>query len=1301
MMYRQQDGSMDAVWPAVVLLAVLFITSVPPLDVSSSDESVPSNAPTLPFGPVSPHTSSAFIRNDGQLLDEDVLFYLPAPNGMISILESEVIITMFTTTSGWIPDDDARTSSADPDDVDPWATINRETMTRGCNLRFTFDGSNTVAPSSRGRVTSNHSFFTGDDPSRWHSGVPSFRTIVFENLYDGIDLVYRTEGDGVKYEFVARPGSTPSEIRVHVEGHQRIAIGEDGELRIDTPLGTVTDSGLSVFYLDDRSEDVRASFDIRGEDAYGFMLDEPDPGRALVIDPVIFSTYLAGSKEDYALDVTADDGMDIYLTGKTFSTTFTTTPGMFATSRGLDTAVFVTKLTADGDSMVYSTLIRGSSVEEGRGITVDSDGNAIVTGVTSSTDFPTTDGALQTTNGSFGDAFLFKLNPDGSRLKFSTYLRGGLMDEGNDVAVDAQGDIFVVGTTRSQDFQITPGSFQTILRERSTSAFLSKISSNGSSLLFSTFFGDRSKGIAIALDPDGAPYVTGEGESIPITYGAYQPWFGGGSSDLYVTKFSRDGTRLELSTLIGGDSWEIGTGIALDGSNNIYVTGFTSSSDFPTTEGVIKRRILTRFSDGFVCKLTEDGQRLEYGTLIGGEGSEYPMDIGVNDTGAVFITGWTDSEDFPVTDDAFQSSIGGSDDGFVCKLSHDAGSLVFSSYIGGSENDQAYGLAVTHSEIAFIVGHTASTDFPTTEGAFSETGGEREDAFILKLNSDTESPRANAGDDILTDQHANITLDGSGSKDNVRVAGWSWTFEYDGEPVTLQGVKPYYTFHTPGIYTVKLTIWDDISHMDTDTVLVTVRDSTPPAASAGPDQEVDQHTVVRLNATGSMDNIGIEHWSWTFGYNGEEVSLEGPEVTFTFDHVGAYIVVLRVTDRAGNSATDEVIITVLDIIPPIADAGEDLLIDQHDVVVFDSSRSSDNQGIANWTWTFIYGGEDFILHGPSPSFTFDDAGVYEVTLKVIDATGFHGSDDVSVTVHDTTPPIAIMGQDLSVSPHEVLELDASGSSDNVGIVRWSFQFFYGGSHVRLFGPRVNFTFDLTGEFTILLNVTDVAGNWATDEIVVSVKDLMPPVAIAGPDRTVDVYEIVVLDGLQSSDNVGLVRWKWSFEYNGVTITRDGSVVMYTFERPGVVPVSLNVSDGAGNWATDIIIVNVRDSVPPVANAGADQEIEAGTKAILNGTLSSDNVGILNWTWTIEIGDKVKEMFGPNQEISLEHSGDYMVTLTVRDKAGNFATDTLFINVYKGETTNDGGYVKLLVIIFALIILAFIAQWYFLMYRKKP
>ena len=1284
---RKQDGSRGLAWIIMLVLAALLITSVPPLDVSSLEGSLPSKVPDLPSGPVHPQTDAAFIRNDGQLTDQDVLFYMPAPNGIVSFLEDEVLVTIFESAPEPIPGSVTRPSSADPSAMEePLPTVDGGSRTRGCNLLFTFDGSNNVTPSAVGLVASNHSFFTGDDPSGWHCNVPSYRYVVFENLYDGIDLVYTTVGNCIKYEFVARPWSTPSEIRVHVKGHRGIAVGEGGMMQIDTPLGTVADGGLSVYYQDDRSERLMASFELLGEDVYGFSLDEPDPSRTLVIDPVIYSTYLAGSMEDYALDVACNEEMDIYLTGKTFSPMFPTAPGLFASSRGLDSAVFVTKLTAEGDSVIYTTQIRGGSVEEGRGIAVDSDGNAIVTGVTTSTDFPTTDGALQTTNGSYEDAFLFKLNPDGSKLMFSTYLRGRLLDEANDVAVDGHGNIYVVGRTRSQDFQITPGSFQTVLRERSTSAFLSKVSSNGSALMFSTFFGDGSEGNAITLDANGAPYVTGEGESVPITYGAYQPWFGGGSSDAFVTRFSVDGTRLELSTMIGGDSWEVGTGIMLDGMNNIYVTGFTGSSDFPTTEGVIQRHILTRFSDGFVCKLTEDGQNLGYGTLIGGEGSEYPMDIGVNDTGAVFITGWTDSDDFPVTDDAHQTSIGGMDDGFVCKLDHDARSLVLSTYVGGSEDDQAHGLAVTHSEIVYIVGYTASTDFPTTRGAFSEAGGGREDAFVLKVNFDTEPPTANAGDDIFIDQHMNVTFDGSGSEDNVRVARWSWTFEYDGEQVTLQGVRPHFLFHAPGTYIVTLTIWDDLDHMDNDTLAVTVRDSTPPVASAGPDQEVDQHTAVRLNATGSTDNIGIEQWTWTFEYDGDEVSLEGPEVTFTFDDAGAYAVVLRVTDRAGNSVTDEVIITVLDITPPFADAGDDLLVDQHDVVNFDPGRSSDNQGIAIWTWTFEYAGGEVVLQGPSPAFTFDDAGVYKVSLKVTDRTGLEGMDDVNVTVRDTTSPIALMGPDRSVSPHEVLELDASGSNDNVGIVRWSFQFMYRGSLVRLPGPRANFTFDLAGEFTILLNVTDAAGNWATIEVVVSVQDLTPPTAVAGPDRTVEIDEIVVLDGRLSTDDVGITQWDWSFVLDGETVTLDGPVVSFTFERPGEVEITLTVHDGAGNRASDAFIVNVLDGTPPVAYAGPDQNVELGTTVALNGTLSTDNVGIINWTWTIDTGDGVHKMYGPTQELILRSTGDHTVTLTVLDRAGNTASDTLVIHVSDpGEMDDEGDYV-LVVIIMALVAL---------------
>jgi hypothetical protein len=1251
--------------------------------------------------PMDGPTGAAFIRNDGQVEDADVLFYITTTNGLLSFLKSEVRLTMLELASVSPRKSNAPTGSAQSIAQTSAIHTLEEAPLRGCNLRFTFEGSSMVDPTPRESQPSTFNFFSGDDPDRWRCGVPSYREIVFENLYDGIDLVYRSMGERVKYEFIARPGSNPSEILILVQGHQGLAIDPSGALQIFTPLGAVADRGLSVFYQDNPSERLRSSFTVHREDLYGFHLEESDPGRALVIDPVIYSTYLVGSKEDLALDVACDDDMDIYLTGKTFSTEFPTSPGMFTSSRGLDTAVFVSKLTADGSSLVYSTLIKGSSVEEGRGIGVDSRGNAVVTGQTFSDDFPTTNGALQTNNGSYEDAFLLKLNHDGSRLEFSTYLSGSLLDEGNDVAVGDHDDIFVVGTTRSQDFPITPGSFQTVLIERSTSAFLSKVSSDGASLIFSTFLGDSSEGRAIVLDREGAPLVTGEGGSMPITFGAYQPWYGGGSSDAYVSKISVDGTRLEFSTLLGGDSWDIGTGIALDGAENVYVTGYTSSPDFPTTEGAFKSNILTRFSDGFVCKITMDGRNLEYGTFLGGEGSEYPMDIGVNRSGAAFIIGWTDSEDFPVTQDAFQSSLGGMDDAFVCKLSEDAGSLVLSSFLGGRDHDRAFGMAVTHSEIAYIVGSTASPDFPTTEGAFDETGGGREDAFMVKLNTDTESPRADAGEDMFIDQHVNVTFDGTGSRDNVGIVRWSWVFEYNEEGIDLPGPDPSIEFHTPGTYLVTLYIWDDLDHMGSDMVMITVRDSTPPLIEAGPDQEVEQHTLVSLNGTGSTDNIGIDGWAWTFEYDGEEVMLDGPEVTFTFDLVGTYVVVLNVTDSSGNYATDEINIIVLDITPPVADAGEDILVDQHTAVVFDGGGSSDNQHIVNWTWMFQYDRKEVFIHGPSPSFNFDHAGVYEVTLQVIDTVGLHGTDSINVTVRDTTPPIASMGEDISVSPHDVLELDATRSSDNVGIVQWTFQFLYGGLLIKLSGPRTNFTFELTGNITILLNVTDAAGNWATDEITVSVKDLMSPVAIAGSDRTVDVDEIVVLDGQQSYDNIGIVQWKWSFEYDGLTITLDGSVVMFTFERPGVVPVSLNVYDEAGNWATTIIIVNVRDGVPPVANAGPDQEIEAGTKAILNGTLSSDNLGIFNWTWTIETGDKVKEMFGPIQEISLEQSGDYRVTLTVQDKAGNLASDTLYINVYEDEATNDGGYFNFLVIIFVfivLIIIIFIALRYSEKYR---
>jgi hypothetical protein len=278
-----------------------------------------------------------------------------------------------------------------------------------------------------------------------------------------------------------------------------------------------------------------------------------------------------------------------YLTGLTGSSDFPTTPGAFQTTFVGGFNAYVSKLNSRGSALVYSTYLGGSSTDYGPGIAVDLADNAYVTGSTDSSDFPTTAGALQTTYGGGNDAFVSKLNNSGSALVYSTYLGGGDLDVGVGIALDSSGNAFVIGGTRSSNFPATAGAFQTTLRGDSN-AFVSKLSSTGSTLVYSTYLGGNSDGgLGIALDSSGNAYVPGGtlSSDFPTTVGALQTTYGGGN-DAFVSKLNSSGSALVYSTYLGGSARDQGQGIALDSAGNAYVTGGTGSTNFPTTAGAFQ-----------------------------------------------------------------------------------------------------------------------------------------------------------------------------------------------------------------------------------------------------------------------------------------------------------------------------------------------------------------------------------------------------------------------------------------------------------------------------------------------------------------------------------------------------------------------------------------------------------------------------------------------------------------------------------------------------------------------------------------
>jgi hypothetical protein len=588
-------------------------------------------------------------------------------------------------------------------------------------------------------------YFIGRERQRWHRNVSRYGKVKYEQVYEGVDMVHYGKSQQLEYDFVVAAGADPSAIKFAWSGAERVQLDDcgdliigvvGGELRQRRPLVYQESSGVrkevvSRYVLHPTNE---ARAETSGSYEVTIALGSYDETRELVIDPEIdYSTYLGGNGEEFGNFVAVDSKGNAYVTGYTDSSDFPTEqPFQPANAGGQD--AFVTKLSRDGDELVYSTYLGGSGDDQSLEIALDAKGNAYVTGLTDSSDFPT-EQAFQPANGGLHDAFVTKLSRDGDELVYSTYLGGSNIDDGNSIAVDAKGNAYLTGDTLSSDFP-TEQAFQPA-NAGLFDAFVTKLSRDGDELVYSTYLGGSGDdfGNLIVVDAKANGYVTGYTDSSDFpTEQAFQPANAGGF-DAYVTKLSRDGDELVYSTYLGGSGFDEGFAIAVDGKGNAFVTGGTDSSDFPTEHPF---QSASAGFDPFVSKLSRNGDELVYSTYLGGSGSDQGLAIAVDGKGNAFVAGFTTSSDFP-TEQPFQPTNAGGRDAFVTKLSRDGDELVYSTYLGGSADDRAgFGIAVDGKGNAYVTGITSSTDFPTEHAFQSVFGGGVRDAFVTKIAGDDE-----------------------------------------------------------------------------------------------------------------------------------------------------------------------------------------------------------------------------------------------------------------------------------------------------------------------------------------------------------------------------------------------------------------------------------------------------------------------------------------------------------------------------------------------------------------------------------
>jgi hypothetical protein len=650
-----------------------------------------------------------FEENRGQTFAE--VDYLARGKGYLLLLSSQEVLWLLQSQA---PGEDAVASTGGPVVV---------------RLRW-LNGSSDREPRGEQTVPTRTSYFKGTNPSEWIRALSNHRAVRYEEIYPGIDLVFYGKDGRLEYDFLVSPGADPGQIQLSFTGMNALRLGSNGDLVLETSFGEMRHTIPHIYqeFAGERRE-VTGRFRLEEDGVVTFEVDSYNPELALTIDPVlVYSTYLGGSESEVPGSVAVDSEGHLYVIGSTGSADFplhNPFQDEFAGGGATLGDVYVTKIDASGSSILYSTYIGGAGTDVGRGIAVNALGQVVGTGTTFSTDFPSTPGSFQPAC-SGQCPFVFQLTADGSQLRYGTFVGRG---DGLAVALDNLGQAVLTGKTSSTNFPVKDA-FQ-MEKSGGFDAFVSKLNGNGSDLIFSTFLGGSDSenliGKAdVATDMTGGIYVTGRTRSDDFpTLNPIQAGFQGGE-DAFVSKLDPQGA-LVYSTYLGGSGDDVGQGICTDQNGSAYVTGNTESLDFPTVAAFQPDfGGGSPIGDAFVAKIAPAGGALAFSTYLGGQAGDTAADIALDSLGQVVVVG-NGSSNFPVHQ-ALRSFDG--IDNYVAKFSADGSEVVYSTPIGGGDADIS---VATFGTNVYAAGNIAVANLPILNALQPRSAGFTE-TFLTQIS---------------------------------------------------------------------------------------------------------------------------------------------------------------------------------------------------------------------------------------------------------------------------------------------------------------------------------------------------------------------------------------------------------------------------------------------------------------------------------------------------------------------------------------------------------------------------------------